>query len=170
MGGRGLRGDCSLIRNRGICLVAGGLSGKADEVVVFAVGFHVAGVMGVVEGSVVRVIGVGEHGFCFVVPAADDPCTVIILFPCPELPALWRLAKMYFDKVRFRRDFKNSYPECTIPISRFMRKSRFASLSMQGFSRPFVKSVDANNARAENASGTASSSASSGSASWLYNQ
>ena len=37
VGGRGLRGDCSLIRNRGICMVAG-RSGEADESDVFAVG------------------------------------------------------------------------------------------------------------------------------------
>lgn len=70
--------------------------------------------------------------FCLAVPAADDSSTVIILFQCSELPALWRLAKMYrhyFDKVRFRRDFKNRYPERTIPISRFMRKSRLAALT-----------------------------------------
>ena len=35
--GRGLRGDCSLIRNRGICMVAG-RSRETDESVVFAVG------------------------------------------------------------------------------------------------------------------------------------
>ena len=37
VGGRGLRGDCSLIRNRGICMVAG-RSRETDESVVFAVG------------------------------------------------------------------------------------------------------------------------------------
>nr|DAZ37859.1 MAG TPA: hypothetical protein [Caudoviricetes sp.] len=68
-GGRGLRGDCSLIRNRGICLVAM-RSGEADEAVVFAVGFHVPGVFRVVEGGVVRVVGVGEHGMGFFCVAA----------------------------------------------------------------------------------------------------
>lgn len=70
--------------------------------------------------------------FCLAIPAPDDPRTVVILFQCSELPALWRLAKMYrshFHKVRFRRDFKNHYPERTIPLSLFMRKTRLASLA-----------------------------------------
>ena len=49
-----------MIRNRGICLVAG-RSGEADEAVVFAVGFHVPGVFRGVEGGVVRVVEVSEH-------------------------------------------------------------------------------------------------------------
>lgn len=68
--------------------------------------------------------------FCLAIPAPDDPRTVIILFQCSCLPSLWRLAKMYrhrFDKVRFRRDFKNRYPERTVPITRFMRKSKLAA-------------------------------------------
>ena len=64
--------------------------------------------------------------------APDDPRTVVILFQCSELPALWKLAKMYrhrFDKVRFRRDFKNRYPERTVHIVRFMRKARLAAIA-----------------------------------------
>lgn len=70
--------------------------------------------------------------FCLAVPAPDDPRTVVILFQCSELPALWKLAKMYrhrFDKVRFRRDFKNRYPERTVHIARFMRKARLAAIA-----------------------------------------
>lgn len=81
VGGRGLRGDCSLIRNRGICLVAG-RSGEADEAVVFAVGFHVPGVFRVVVGGVVRVIGVGEHGMGFFCVAAAK--TGVLLAPTKE--------------------------------------------------------------------------------------
>lgn len=69
--------------------------------------------------------------FCLAIPAPDDPHTVVILFQCSELPSLWRLAKMYrhrFDKVRFRRDFKNRYPERTVRISRFMKKTRLAAM------------------------------------------
>lgn len=70
--------------------------------------------------------------FCLAVPAPDDSRTVVILFQCSELPALWKLAKMYrhrFDKVRFRRDFKNRYPERTVHIARFMRKARLAAIA-----------------------------------------
>lgn len=34
-----------------------------------------------------------------------------------------------FDKVRFRRDFKNRYPERTVHIVRFMRKRKLAALA-----------------------------------------
>lgn len=60
-------------------------------------------------------------------------------------------------------DDENS-PYADLPYSKRLQLQRLAALSMQGFSRPFVKSVDANNAKADKASGTASSSASSGSA------
>lgn len=72
--------------------------------------------------------------FCLAIPAPDDPRTVVILFQCSALPALWRLAMMYclrFDKVRFRRDFKNGYPERSVPMARFMRKAKLAALCSQ---------------------------------------
>lgn len=79
-----------------------------------------------------------EHGgivhsspdcFCVAVPDEGDPHTVLILFQCSRLSALWRLAGMYrcqFTHVRFRRDFKNCYPERCVPIDKFLHKSSLA--------------------------------------------
>lgn len=63
--------------------------------------------------------------FCLAVPAADDPHTLLILFQCSQLPALWRLARMYspqYTHIRYRRDFKNGYPERTVPLTRLLQK------------------------------------------------
>ena len=38
-----------------------------------------------------------------------------------------------FDKVRFRRDFKNRYPERTVHIVRFMRKRKLAALAAKKY-------------------------------------
>lgn len=67
--------------------------------------------------------------FCVAIPDEDDPQTVLILFQCSRLSVLWRLAKMYrhqFTYVRFRRDFKNRYPERCVPIERLLGKSSLA--------------------------------------------
>lgn len=67
--------------------------------------------------------------FCVAIPDENDSDTVVILFQCSRLAALWRLAGMYrhrFSHVRFRRDFKNHYPERCIPIDRFLKKTSLA--------------------------------------------
>lgn len=81
-----------------------------------------------------------EHGgiihaapdcFCIAVPDEHDPRTVHIIFQCSRLSALWRLARMYrhqFTHVKFRRDFKNRYPERCVPIDEFLRKASLAAL------------------------------------------
>lgn len=64
--------------------------------------------------------------FCIAIPDTEDPRTVHILFQCSHLPSLWRLARMYrhqFTHVKFRRDFKNNYPERRLPIDLFLRKT-----------------------------------------------
>lgn len=69
--------------------------------------------------------------FCVAIPDENDPHTVVILFQCSRLSSLWRLARMYrhrFSRVRFRRDFKNCYPERCIPIDRFLRKNSLVNL------------------------------------------
>ncbi len=69
--------------------------------------------------------------FCVAIPDEGDPHTVLILFQCSRLSALWRLAEMYrprFTHVKFRRDFKNAYPERRIPIDRFLHKTALARL------------------------------------------
>lgn len=80
-----------------------------------------------------------EHGgivhaapdcFCLAIPDEADARTVHILFQCSRLSALWRLARMYrhqFSHVRFRRDFKNHYPERRLPIDRFLAKTSLAA-------------------------------------------
>lgn len=70
--------------------------------------------------------------FLLAISAPDDPKTAIIIFQCSELPALWRLAKMYrhrFNKVRFRRDFKNKYKERNMLMSRLLSKSPLATIT-----------------------------------------
>lgn len=79
-----------------------------------------------------------EHGgivhsapdcFCTAIPDESAPHTIHILFQCSRLSALWRLAEMYrhqYTHVRFRRDFKNRYPERCLPIDKFLHKSTLA--------------------------------------------
>lgn len=55
-------------------------------------------------------------------------------------------------------------PYAVLPSSKRMQLQRLASLSMQGFSRSFVKSVEAGNARAEKIPGSKTSTTSTGSA------
>lgn len=59
-------------------------------------------------------------------------------------------------------DDENS-PYAALPLSKRMQLERMASLSMQGFNRPFVKSVETGNARAEKIPGTKTSTTSTGS-------
>ena len=46
-------------------LPIGNSSDKTDKAVVFAVGFHVPGMRRIIQGSVVRMVGVREHGMGF---------------------------------------------------------------------------------------------------------
>ena len=55
-------------------------------------------------------------------------------------------------------------PYAALPFSKRMQLQRLASLSMQGFSRSFVKSVETGNARAEKIPGSKTSTASTGNA------
>lgn len=55
-------------------------------------------------------------------------------------------------------------PYAVLPSSKRMQLQRLASLSMQGFSRSFVKSVEAGNAKAEKIPGSKTSTTSTGSA------
>ncbi len=55
-------------------------------------------------------------------------------------------------------------PYAVLPSSKRMQLQRLASLSMQGFSRSFVKSVEAGNAKAEKIPGSKTSTTSAGSA------
>ena len=55
-------------------------------------------------------------------------------------------------------------PYAVLPSSKRMQLQRLASLSMQGFSRSFVKSVETGNAKAEKIPGSKTSTASTGSA------
>ena len=55
-------------------------------------------------------------------------------------------------------------PYAVLPSSKRMQLQRLASLSMQGFSRSFVKSVETGNARAEKIPGSKTSTTSTGSA------
>lgn len=64
--------------------------------------------------------------FCLAVPVEDAPHTLHILFQCSRLPALWRFARMYsrqYRFIRYRRDFKNGYPERTVPLTRLLHKT-----------------------------------------------
>lgn len=66
------------------------------------------------------------------VPAEDDIHTIVVMFQCSELPALWRLMAMYrdrFNTVQFRRDFKNNYDTRNIPMSRLLSRAGLASTS-----------------------------------------
>lgn len=77
--------------------------------------------------------------FCLAVPDSTDPHTLLILFQCSQLPALWRLAHMYrhqYRTIRYRRDFKNGYPARTVPLSRLLRKTTLVNLIDQKHS-PF---------------------------------
>lgn len=60
-------------------------------------------------------------------------------------------------------DDENS-PYAALPLSKRMQLERLASLSMQGFNRPFVKAVETGNARADKIPGTKTSTTSTGSA------
>lgn len=71
--------------------------------------------------------------FCLAIPDPESPSTVIILFQCSHLPALWRLAIMYqhqFTHVRIRRDFKkHHYRERTIPLTKIIPKASLAAIT-----------------------------------------